>query len=59
MSAPKGSVADHWTWCEGKPHETGWHVPERHRRTKAEPENRPTGRGVVRTSTRPVQDTLL
>lgn len=49
MIAPKGMVADHWTWRDGRAEVTGWHVPTK-RKAKAEPERVPSGRGSVAAS---------
>ena len=46
MIAPKGMVADHWTWRGGRPLVTGWHRPVKRGKAEAE-EAQPTGRGIV------------
>jgi hypothetical protein len=61
---PKGTVADHWTWRDGQPRVTGWHV----KRREGEPVPPPapmiarglvTGTTVQRKHSRPKQEQLL
>jgi hypothetical protein len=47
---PKGMVADHWTWRDGKAFVTGWHWPTKRGKQQEELVETPVTRGLVATS---------
>jgi hypothetical protein len=55
MTVPKGYVADHWTWRDGKPSITGWHRKlKRGEKAEAAPPVT-SGRSVVALAMRPAR----